>query len=72
MRILIATDAWKPQVNGVVNTYSNLEREAANAGLDLKFLTPVHDKLSHPVSGICLGAHAHSAVLGVHVRALVS
>jgi glycosyltransferase involved in cell wall biosynthesis len=40
MRILIATDAWKPQVNGVVNTYSNLEREAANTGLDLKFLTP--------------------------------
>ena len=40
MRVLIATDAWKPQVNGVVNTYSNLEREAANAGLDLAFLTP--------------------------------
>ena len=40
MGVLIATDAWKPQVNGVVNTYSNLEREAANAGLDLTFLTP--------------------------------
>ncbi len=40
MRILIATDAWKPQVNGVVNTYHNLEREAANAGFDLSFLTP--------------------------------
>jgi glycosyltransferase involved in cell wall biosynthesis len=40
MRILIATDAWKPQVNGVVNTYLNLEREAANAGFSLSFLTP--------------------------------
>ncbi len=40
MRILIATDAWKPQVNGVVNTYANLEREAANAGFTLSFLTP--------------------------------
>ena len=40
MRILIATDAWKPQVNGVVNTYVNLEREAANARFDLSFLTP--------------------------------
>jgi glycosyltransferase involved in cell wall biosynthesis len=40
MRILIATDAWKPQVNGVVNTYVNLEREAANAGFELSFLTP--------------------------------
>ena len=28
MRILVATDAWKPQVNGVVNTYVNLERAA--------------------------------------------
>jgi glycosyltransferase involved in cell wall biosynthesis len=40
MRILIATDAWKPQVNGVVNTYVNLEREAESAGLRLSFLTP--------------------------------
>jgi glycosyltransferase involved in cell wall biosynthesis len=40
MRVLIATDAWKPQVNGVVNTYTNLEREAADAGLSLSFLTP--------------------------------
>src|SRR5271166_6434114 len=40
MRILVATDAWKPQVNGVVNTYVNLEREAASAGFELSFLTP--------------------------------
>ncbi len=40
MRILIATDAWKPQVNGVVNTYTNLEREAAAAGFSLSFMRP--------------------------------
>ncbi len=40
MRILIATDAWKPQVNGVVNTYVNIEREAAAAGFALSFMTP--------------------------------
>ncbi|MFT4079531.1 glycosyltransferase family 4 protein [Rhodomicrobium sp.] len=40
MRILLATDAWKPQINGVVNTYLNLEREAAAEGFDLSFLTP--------------------------------
>lgn len=40
MRVLIATDAWKPQVNGVVTTYYNLEREAANVGVSLSFLTP--------------------------------
>jgi glycosyltransferase involved in cell wall biosynthesis len=40
MRILIATDAWHPQVNGVVNTYVNLAREAENAGVSLSFITP--------------------------------
>ncbi len=40
MRVLIATDAWTPQVNGVVNTYVNLDRESARAGLELSFITP--------------------------------
>jgi glycosyltransferase involved in cell wall biosynthesis len=40
MRILIATDAWKPQVNGVVNTYVHIEREAKAAGFTVSFLTP--------------------------------
>jgi glycosyltransferase involved in cell wall biosynthesis len=41
MRVLIATDAWKPQVNGVVNTYVNLAKEAPAANLTLSFLTPL-------------------------------
>ena len=44
MRILIATDAWKPQVNGVVNTYVNLERAAPGAGFSLSFMTPAQFK----------------------------
>jgi glycosyltransferase involved in cell wall biosynthesis len=40
MHILVATDAWAPQVNGVVNTYVNLSREAEAAGFKLSFLTP--------------------------------
>jgi glycosyltransferase involved in cell wall biosynthesis len=40
MHILVATDAWKPQVNGVVNTYVNIEREAEASGFSLSFLTP--------------------------------
>ncbi len=40
MRILVATDAWHPQVNGVVRTYTRLAREAANFGVELVFLTP--------------------------------
>jgi glycosyltransferase involved in cell wall biosynthesis len=40
MRILIATDAWHPQVNGVVRTYTRIQAEAARLGAELVFLTP--------------------------------
>jgi glycosyltransferase involved in cell wall biosynthesis len=40
MRILIATDAWHPQVNGVVRTLTSLARSAAALGVDIDFLTP--------------------------------
>jgi glycosyltransferase involved in cell wall biosynthesis len=40
MRILIATDAWRPQVNGVVRTLTSLARAAATLGSDIQFLTP--------------------------------
>ena len=40
MRILIATDAWHPQVNGVVRTLTSLARSAGALGVDVRFLTP--------------------------------
>ena len=40
MRILVATDAWHPQVNGVVQTYRRLQQEVAALGSELVFLTP--------------------------------
>ena len=40
MRILIATDAWHPQVNGVVRTLTSLQRAATALGGDIQFLTP--------------------------------
>ena len=40
MRILIATDAWHPQVNGVVRTLTSLARSAAVLGTNVDFLTP--------------------------------
>jgi glycosyltransferase involved in cell wall biosynthesis len=40
MRILIATDAWKPQVNGVVRTYENLKRELEATGNPVTMLSP--------------------------------
>ena len=40
MRILIATDAWHPQVNGVVRTLTKMAEAAAVIGVDIQFLTP--------------------------------
>jgi glycosyltransferase involved in cell wall biosynthesis len=40
MRILIATDAWHPQVNGVVRTLTSLARSASALGAEISFLTP--------------------------------
>ena len=40
MRILIATDAWHPQVNGVVRTLTSLARSAPALGAEIDFLTP--------------------------------
>lgn len=40
MRILVATDAWHPQVNGVVRTLTSLARSASSLGVDIAFLTP--------------------------------
>ena len=40
MRILIATDAWLPQVNGVVTTLRNTVRELEALGHDIRLITP--------------------------------
>src|SRR5579871_4209178 len=40
MRVLIATDAWHPQVNGVVRTLTSLAPTARGLGVAIEFLTP--------------------------------
>jgi glycosyltransferase involved in cell wall biosynthesis len=40
MRILIATDAWRPQVNGVVSTLERMTQAAGEFGVKFEFLTP--------------------------------
>jgi glycosyltransferase involved in cell wall biosynthesis len=40
MRILIATDAWSPQVNGVVRSLQSLADYARKLGAEIEFLTP--------------------------------
>jgi glycosyltransferase involved in cell wall biosynthesis len=39
-KILVATDAWHPQVNGVVRTLNHVAREARALDADLEFLSP--------------------------------
>lgn len=38
--ILVVTDAWRPQLNGVVHTLEELARSMAEEGIEVVFLTP--------------------------------
>src|SRR6201987_337689 len=40
MKILVATDAWHPQVNGVVRTLTMMPEAASALGAEFDFLTP--------------------------------
>jgi glycosyltransferase involved in cell wall biosynthesis len=40
MKVLIATDAWHPQVNGVVRTLTSLARAVQRLGVTIDFLSP--------------------------------
>jgi glycosyltransferase involved in cell wall biosynthesis len=40
MRILVATDAWHPQVNGVVRTLTMMADAAKALGVEVSFITP--------------------------------
>lgn len=40
MRIVVVTDAWHPQVNGVVRTYETVAGILGGRGHDLHFITP--------------------------------
>ena len=40
MRLLVATDAWRPQVNGVVRSLEHMAAEGPALGAEVTFLTP--------------------------------
>lgn len=40
MKIVIATDAWAPQINGVVTTLRKMGEELTAIGNDVKYITP--------------------------------
>lgn len=49
MRILMVTDAWKPQVNGVVHTLERLAEALADRGVEARFLTPLDFRKTFPL-----------------------
>jgi glycosyltransferase involved in cell wall biosynthesis len=40
MKILVATDAWRPQVNGVVRSLESVATAARDLGAEIDFITP--------------------------------
>ena len=58
MRVLVATDAWHPQVNGVVRTLTSLARSAQALGVSIDFLSPegFPDRSGADLSGLAPGA----------------
>lgn len=58
MRILLATDAWVPQINGVVRTYQRLAHELRLVGSELVVLGPENFRCvpcpSYPEIGLAL------------------
>ena len=41
IKIVVATDAWKPQVNGVVHTLERMSAAAREQGAAFEFVTPL-------------------------------
>lgn len=51
MKILIATDAWYPQVNGVVHTLDNVRRSLERSGQQISILSPQDFNVTFPLPG---------------------
>ncbi len=51
MKILIISDAWHPQVNGVVRTYENLSEQLQASGHEVKVIGPADFRVTMPMPG---------------------
>jgi glycosyltransferase involved in cell wall biosynthesis len=73
MKILVATDAWHPQVNGVVRTLTTMAEAAKGFGVEVDFLTPQSFRTfalpSYPDLRLALPGPAHIAKLIEAARA---
>lgn len=60
MRVLVATDAWRPQINGVVRSLESLALAARELGAEIDFLTPGDFRCvplpTYPEIGLALAA----------------
>jgi len=67
MRILLATDAWTPQINGVVRTYQRLAEELKHIGSDLVVMGPENFRCvpcpSYPEIGLAVPDRRHCEAL---------
>jgi hypothetical protein len=71
MRVLVATDAWTPQINGVVRTLSELRAASQAQGATLSFLTPeTFPTLPLPTYGDIRLALPLPGAIERHIRAL--
>ena len=51
MKILVISDAWHPQINGVVRTYEYLREELIKRGHDVKIVGPSDFQVTVPLPG---------------------
>lgn len=67
MRVLLATDAWTPQINGVVKTYLRLRDELERMGIELAVIEPSQFKCvpcpSYPQIPLALPSRRRAARL---------
>jgi len=72
MRILLATDAWSPQINGVVRTYQRLAHELQLIGSELVVLGPENFRRvpcpSYPEIGLAVPDQRHCSKLIENAR----
>ncbi len=70
MRILIATDAWRPQVNGVVPTLERMTQAAARVRREVRLPDPAGhvDRADADLSRHPAGASPRSAGIGRRIE----
>mgnify|MGYP001107133902 CR=1 FL=1 len=70
MRIVIVTDAWSPQVNGVVRTLQTIQVELEGRGHAVKVISPdLYGSIPCPTYPEIRLAFVRSAVIGQAIAA---